>query len=223
MSHKSAKRARRARKKVDARKRSRVAGGNRRRKAVHPPGVPSPAVPPATDHTPEASHVGKDGLTPAQRTFCLRYLSNGFNDSKAYREAYPDCRTELSARTAASRLLSTSVNVRRFLDDRLETTFEKLTLDADRALFLLSCDATADMRLLFDEKGKLLKPHLWPDEIARSVKAIKPGPKGTSIILNDSLKARELLAIAGGKLRQAVDHRHTFDHAAYLADEAPKT
>jgi phage terminase small subunit len=174
-------------------------------------------VGPLLTHTPPVEPVAAGGLTASQHLFVLEYLRNGFNGAAAYRAAYPDCKSEGASRACACRLLLTNANVRAAVSEQLGDSLAKLRLDADEALHLLSRDAQADIRLLYDDRGRPLPVHRWPDEIAHSVKAIQPTAFGIKVVLNDSLKARELLAIAGGKLRQQVDHKHTFDHAGYLA------
>lgn len=82
-------------------------------------------------------------------------------------------------------------------------------MDADEALYLVSCDARADIRELFDHKGHLLPMQQWPDSIANSVKAIHPGPSGTRIVLNDKLAARRIILEQTGKLKNAAGSGRT--------------
>jgi hypothetical protein len=76
-------------------------------------------------------------------------------------------------------------------------------MSGDEAAMLVACDARADIRELYDEKGALLPVHLWPDSVAHSVKAIRPGAFGTSVVLNDSLAARRLILMQTGKLKNS--------------------
>jgi len=50
-------------------------------------------------------------INDKQQCFIDNYMTNGHNASKAYAKAYPDCKTEESARKAASRLL-TNVDIK---------------------------------------------------------------------------------------------------------------
>ena len=86
-------------------------------------------------------------------------------------------------------------------------------MDGDEALERITRIARGDLRKLF-KAGQLLP-------IADCVKALKPTPFGTSIVLYDKLKACELMGIAGGKLRTNVDHKHAFRHEEYLGAEPP--
>lgn len=93
-------------------------------------------------------------------------------------------------------------------------------MDADEALEGITRHARADIRKLFKD-GKLIPVDQWPGEIADAVKAIKHTPFGPTIVMYDKLKALELMAIAGGELKQKHDHKHAFDHASFLGAEPP--
>jgi hypothetical protein len=49
----------------------------------------------------------------------------------------------------------------------------------------------------------------------------RPSNGGFALQFNDKLKAHELMAIAGGELKQPADHKHTFDYAAFVGAEPP--
>jgi hypothetical protein len=83
--------------------------------------------------------------------------------------------------------------VQTFIEQEQAARRKRLRMDADEALYLVSCDARADIRELFDADGHLLPMPQWPDSIAVSVKAIQPGPFGMKIVLNDKLAARRII------------------------------
>lgn len=61
-------------------------------------------------------------MNDKQKAFCHALLKNKFNQTKAYKEAYPDCKTDKAAKTNASRLL-TNAYVQEYLaelTDRLD-------------------------------------------------------------------------------------------------------
>jgi hypothetical protein len=74
-------------------------------------------------------------------------------------------------------------------------------MSGEEAAALVAGDAKADVRMLFDEHGKMLPVHQWPDSIARSVKALRPTPEGWAVTLNDTLAARKLILEQTGKLK----------------------
>jgi Terminase small subunit len=117
--------------------------------------------------------------------------------------AYPTCKSRAAAAAAASRLLRI-VKVKEAIDALAAARWKRLAMTGDEAAALVANDARADVRQLFDENSKLLPVRDWPDSIARSVKAIRPGPFGTTIVLNDSLAARRIVLEQTGKLKTAV-------------------
>jgi phage terminase small subunit len=139
-------------------------------------------------------------------------LSNGFNASAAYKAAYPSCLTDTTARTNGWRLL-TNAHVKAFLAKQLEDRWKPLHMSGDEALARVAQHARIDTRQLFDEKGELLKPHLWPDAIAGSVKSVQDGPYGLKVTLVDPLTAQRIVLEVTGKVKSGDQNL-----AALLAD-----
>jgi hypothetical protein len=139
-------------------------------------------------------------LSPAQREFCLEYLRNGFNATAAYKAAYRGV-VDATARSNGWRLL-TNADILAFLAPHMERRWKRLQIGGDEALARIAMDARLDPRLFFDERGKPLKPHDWPDAVAGSVKAIefrKDG--GTKLTFVDGLSARRMILEQTGKLK----------------------
>jgi phage terminase small subunit len=165
--------------------------------------------------------AGAPALTEAQETFALTYIANGYNATAAYRDTHPAV-SPGAARVEAHRLI-TKPNIWAFIEQEKKTRFDRLRMGPDEALGLISMVGRADPLDLFDkETGKLLPIHKMPLEIRLCIRSIKPGEHGDTITLLDALKARELMAIAGGRLRQAVDLNVSFDHVKYLASKTPE-
>ena len=110
------------------------------------------------------------GLYGSQYEFCLHYLANGFNASAAYRSTHPGV-TNGTSRVEGHRTLA-NPNVQAFLAQQIKDRWKARQMDGDEALGRVAMDARADIRLLFDENGVLLKPQDWPDEIANSVESV---------------------------------------------------
>ncbi len=137
---------------------------------------------------------------PSQVTFCLIYIANGFNATAAYREAYPGV-TARSARELGYRLL-TKVDIRTFLAVHLLDRWKALQMSGDEALARAAMAASADIRMLFDDSGALLPPHLWPDEIACAVEAIQFRKTGAwAVRLSNKIAALRLILEHLGKLK----------------------
>lgn len=150
-------------------------------------------------------------LTHAQRYFVERYLANGGNATDAYRALRPQA-TSASARTGGWRML-TNVDIRKAIDARRTEAWAKHRIDSEQALDLIAMVAKVDIAECYDEEGRLIPVYEWPLELRLCVKEVKAD--GTVKLL-DALRARQLIAQAGGKLRASSDVEH-FDHEAYLA------
>jgi len=140
-----------------------------------------------------------DPLPPHQRRF-VQYYAVGLNGTRAYLAAYPNCKSHRAAATKAYELLRKPAVQAAVVADAAEV-WKKLQMSGEEALLRVSLDARADVRELYDHKGRLLPVHLWPDCIANSVKSVRPGKEGTTIVLNDSLAARRLILEQTGKLK----------------------
>lgn len=154
---------------------------------------------------------GASKLTHMQQQFVERYLANGGNATNAYRALYPQA-TYPSARTGGWRML-TNVDVRKAIDVRRTEAWAKHRIDSEQALDLIAMVAKADIAECYDDEGRLIPVYEWPLEVRLCVKEVKAD--GTVKLL-DPLRARQLIAQAGGKLQASSDGGH-FDHEAYLA------
>jgi phage terminase small subunit len=179
------------------------------RRPAQAPQKPTRRRPPGrkTQHDPDA-------LTPLQELFVAEYLSNGGNGTKAYLAASGEDVQASTAAVEACRLLR-NPKIRQLFDTQRAERLKRLEMVGDEAIALLSISARADIGDIYDEHGKFLPVHLWPDSIRLAVKAVRP--KTGEVVLHDGLKARELMAIAAGRLKTTLNVTHTFDHAKYLA------
>jgi hypothetical protein len=139
-------------------------------------------------------------LNHSQLTFCLVYIANGFNATAAYKTAYPAASFR-SARELGYRLL-TKVDIKAFVAEQLAQRWKPLQMTADEALARIATAARADIRTLFDEAGRLLLPHLWPDDIATSIQALHLDRKGKcGVRLVDKLAALRLILECTNRFR----------------------
>jgi len=140
-----------------------------------------------------------DALTELQEAFICEYHHNGGNGTRAYLAVSPDVSIQTAAVNACRWLRQ--AKIREKIDAARAERWQRLQMSSDEAMSLLAGDARADIRDLVDEKGELLPIHLWPDHIARSVRAIKPGPFGLTVHLNDSQAARRMIAEQLGAIK----------------------
>lgn len=153
-----------------------------------------------------------------EEAFALAYIANGGNATKAYLEIRPDVQRTTAA-VEGSRLLR-NPKVKRLVDDERAERFAVLEMQADEAVARISITARADIADAYDEGGKLLPVHAWPDSIRLAVRKVKPGAYGDEIELYSGLKAQELIAQIQGRLRNTLELK--FDHAKYLGDAPPE-
>lgn len=144
-----------------------------------------------------------DGLSAASVAFVHEYDTNGGNGAKAYMAVHPGVKPT-SAATNAWRLLR-NADVAALVLALRRARWQRLQMDGDEALALVSADARADIRDLFNAKGQLLKPHQWPDTIARSVRAWRPGVAGIAVQLNDQLAARRIILEKTGQIENPAE------------------
>ena len=151
--------------------------------------------------------------------FVLEYLIDR-NGTRAYRASHPRCQSDNAAAVQASRTLR-KPKVAAYLKFETRNRVSRLRMDADEALALISMNARADIRDLFDsDTGRVLPPHLWPDSIRQSVKKfVYKNGCTISVTMKDGLRACQLMAQAGGKLTNI--GVRGFDVARYLAGRLP--
>lgn len=138
---------------------------------------------------------------PQVARFIREYDANGGNGTQAYRASHPGNESTNAAATGACRLLRNS-QVKAEVKRLEAARFVRLQMAGDEALALVAMVARADIRELFDEDtGALLPPHLWPDSIAPSVKAVRADG---SVTLHDALAARRMILEKSGTLKSGV-------------------
>lgn len=116
---------------------------------------------------------------------------------RAYLATHPACKSTNAAAVEAARLLR-SPKIRARLAELRDARFRRLQMSGDEALGRVAMDARADVRKLFNpDTGKMLPVHLWPDDIAGSVRSIK----GDAVTFTDPLAARRIILEHTGKLK----------------------
>ena len=163
-------------------------------------------------------------LTPFEAFFVEAYILNGGNATRAYRAARgggPSSVKDSTCAVEGCKLLRLP-KVRTALEARRQARFQALQMEGDEALALLAVRARANLADAYDERGKLLPFHLWPESLQFACRARCDKDGHVEWQFYDGLKAAELMAIASGTLKTNA-LQVQFDHAAYLAgtDEPP--
>lgn len=167
-------------------------------------------------------------MTNAQKRFCDEYLID-FNATRAYKVAYKRCKSDLTARTNASKLL-TNTNVQEYISEkqkqieqRTEITQDKVIQELANVAFSNGTDFAQIIEKeyeekVFDEDGNIIgfKPKKYKcleltktedltEEQKSAIAGIKQTANGIEIKTNDKVKALELLGKHLGMFKENVN------------------
>lgn len=128
-----------------------------------------------------------DKLTAKQQRFVDEFLLDLNASQAALRAGYkhPDI----------GRQLLTKPHVREAIEAAKAGRAERTQINADWVLTRLAAMASADLRKILDEKGRVLPPEQWPDDVAATVTAVDVQGDGsvTKVRRADPLRVLELL------------------------------
>ena len=111
-------------------------------------------------------------LTDQQVCFCEEYLIHGVG-SLAYKTAYPNCKTDGTARTQSSTALA-KPNIKEYLKKRRAEMASELEITPEKILAAHARRAFFDPRKLLDpETGELIPMHRLPRDVAASITKLK--------------------------------------------------
>ena len=161
----------------------------------------------------EMEEIESSGLTDKQKLFCLYYIQENFNKTKAYMKAY-ECNYE-TARRCGSRML-TNVDIKQEIDRITEEVLEEAVINTkllakrivDQYIGIAFADITdyvkfgrKDIEVGKTEEGEPITVEVnytdfrESDEVDGSlISEIKQGKDGISVKLHDKMKAMQWLA-----------------------------
>lgn len=135
-------------------------------------------MPRKSQKTKTATAEPADSLNPAQRVFCHAYLENGFNGTRAYMTAHPDCK-EATAAVEAHRSLR-NPKIVNFLNPLLEAAWKPYQMGGEQALARVGVMAAsaldarvrlAALRTILEQSGKLKSIPDSIDALAAALRA----------------------------------------------------
>lgn len=161
----------------------------------------------------EMEEIESSGLTDKKKLFCLYYIQENFNKTKAYMKAY-ECNYE-TARRCGSRML-TNVDIKQEIDRITEEVLEEAVINTkllakrivDQYIGIAFADITdyvkfgrKDIEVGKTEEGEPITVEVnytdfrESDEVDGSlISEIKQGKDGISVKLHDKMKAMQWLA-----------------------------
>lgn len=166
-------------------------------------------------------------MTEAQKRFCDEYLID-LNATRAYKVAYPNCKSNDSARKSGSRLL-TNVDVQTYLEDAVKERQERTKITQDmvmRELASIAFSKASDYAKL--KKMKRMQPIYEGGEVIdyqeieyigieftptdelteeqkKALSGIKEGKFGIQVDSCDKVKALELIGRHLGMFKDKVE------------------
>jgi phage terminase small subunit len=110
-------------------------------------------------------------MTNAQKRFCDEYLID-FNASRAYKTAYKSCKSDLTARTNASKLL-TKTNIQKYISEKQKEIEEKTEITQKKIIQELAKIALFNIKDIYNENGTLKKVTELDDDTAKAISGVK--------------------------------------------------
>ena len=134
-------------------------------------------------------HLKTRPLTERQKLFCLYYIQY-YNQSKAYRMAYPDCSFK-NSNTESTRLMH-KPEIRYYIESIQKEIEDRLLFDAQAVIRKYIDIAFADIFDIIEVQDDLVK--LKDDADGTIIQSVKPSPLGVDVQLVDKLGALRELA-----------------------------
>lgn len=110
-------------------------------------------------------------MTNAQKRFCNEYLID-FNASRAYKAAYKSCKSDLTARTNASKLL-TKTNIQKYISEKQKEIEERTEITQKKIIQELAKIALFNIKDIYNENGTLKKVTELDDDTAKAISGVK--------------------------------------------------
>lgn len=110
-------------------------------------------------------------MTNAQKRFCDEYLID-FNATRAYKTAYKSCKSDLTARTNASKLL-TNTNIQKYISEKQKEIEKRTEITQDKIIQELAKIALFNIKDIYNENGTLKKITELDDDTAKAISGVK--------------------------------------------------
>jgi hypothetical protein len=147
--------------------------------------------------------VGDDGLTDRERAFVSALPATGFRGGPAYRLVNPHV-TANSAKVEASRML-TRPNVRAAVERSRRAHMATLSMSGTEVMGQIAAIARVRPWMMFDQEGRQLAPHEWPEEFGAAVESFEVRPDGgVKVKLASKAFALRTIGEVTGKFRNPV-------------------
>lgn len=110
-------------------------------------------------------------MTDAQRRFCNEYLID-LNATRAYKAAYKNCKSDLTARTNGSKLL-TNTNIQSYISDKQKEIEERTQITQDMVVQELAKIGFFNIKDIYNNNGTLKQISDMDDNTTRAIASVK--------------------------------------------------
>lgn len=155
-------------------------------------------------------------LTEKQRLFCDEYLID-LNATRAYKVVFKSCKTDNTARTNASKLL-TNTNIQTYIEQRMKERERRTEITQDRVLKELAKIGFVNAKNLFRDNGSVKGIDELDEETASAITTIKTNElyegygedrsqvgETIEIRLCDKIRALELIGKHLGMFKEKIE------------------
>lgn len=199
----------------------REGAGRKPKAAPEPPETPKRTTNPVPANTLAVTLLR--ACTGREQAFILELVAHPeLTHREAFQRAGYSGKSDVSIDANASKVLRRD-RVQKALTalqtEKLERQAVTAVMTGEEALERLSAYARSDIGLVLGDNNPISK---LPLEVRQSIKAVRPTRYGTVIELYDAMKATELMAKAGGKLKDHVEHSGKVTLEDIVAGDAPQ-
>ena len=128
-------------------------------------------------------------MTEAQKRFCDEYLID-LNATRAYKVAYKNCKSDLTARTNGSKLL-TNTNIQNYISGKQKEIEKRTEVTQDRVIQELAKIAFFNIKNIYNDDGILKQIKDIDENTSRAIASVKTLQKAGAAKINVNLNGAD--------------------------------
>ncbi len=145
-------------------------------------------------------------MTDAQKRFCDEYLVD-LNATRAYKVAYKKCKSDLTARTNGSKLL-TNTNIQSYISEKQKEIEQRTEITQEKVIQELAAIAfsnATEFATVKENQVEIKNTDDLEENVKKAIVSIKEGRNGIEIKSADKVQALELLGRHLGMFNDRLD------------------
>ena len=128
-------------------------------------------------------------MTDAQKRFCDEYLID-LNATRAYKVAYKSCKSDLTARTNGSKLL-TNTNIQEYISKKQKEIEQRTEVTQDKVVQELARIAFFNIKDIYSKDGTLKQIKDIDNNTAKAIASVKTLQKAGSMKININMQGQD--------------------------------